>query len=209
MNETLASNRGSKAAPAARPAAKKKTAVTLTEHVVEIVSDSGEGAQRCGQSLGSIAARMGNGVWTVEIIPAEIQPPARSIEGASGNRIRLGAKRVSNGGNETDLVVAFNEQVLIGRVRAGELKPGCTILLESAWREHSDPKIAASYTETHDRLVTDGYKVSICSLRASRSFLPSARKTRASSNRISHCWKRVTSGPRRIWNSSTAFRPHR
>ncbi|KPK17521.1 MAG: 2-oxoglutarate oxidoreductase [Betaproteobacteria bacterium SG8_41] len=124
-----------------------------------MVSDSGEGAQRCGQSLGSIAARMGNGVWTVEIIPAEIQPPARSIEGASGNRIRLGAKRVSNGGNETDLVVAFNEQVLIGRVRAGELKPGCTILLESAWREHSDPKIAASYTETHDRLVTDGYKV--------------------------------------------------
>ncbi|UCF74518.1 MAG: 2-oxoacid:acceptor oxidoreductase subunit alpha [Betaproteobacteria bacterium] len=159
MNETLASNRSSKAAPAARPAAKKKTAVTLTEHVVEIVSDSGEGAQRCGQSLGSIAARMGNGVWTVEIIPAEIQPPARSIEGASGNRIRLGAKRVSNGGNETDLVVAFNEQVLIGRVRAGELKPGCTILLESAWRGHSDPKIAASYTETHDRLVTDGYKV--------------------------------------------------
>ncbi len=159
MNETLASNRGSKAAPAARPAAKKKTAVTLTAPVDQIVRDSGEGAQRCGQSLGSIAARMGNGVWTVEIIPAEIQPPARSIEGASGNRIRLGAKRVSNGGNETDLVVAFNEQVLIGRVRAGELKPGCAILLESAWREHSDPKIAASYTETHDRLVTDGYKV--------------------------------------------------
>ena len=157
MNDTLASNRAPKAAP--RRAPKQKSAVTLTEHVVEIVSDSGEGAQRCGQSLGSIAARMGNGVWTVEIIPAEIQPPARSIEGASGNRIRLGSKRVSNGGNETDLVIAFNEQVLIGRVRAKELKPGCTILLESAWREHSDPKIAASYVETHDRLVADGYKV--------------------------------------------------
>jgi 2-oxoglutarate ferredoxin oxidoreductase subunit alpha len=159
MNETLASNRAPKAPAAARRAARQKTAVTLTEHVVEIVSDSGEGAQRCGQSLGSIAARMGNGVWTVEIIPAEIQPPARSIEGASGNRVRLGSKRVSNGGNETDLVVAFNEQVLIGRVRAGELKPGCIILLESAWRAHNDPKIAASYAETHDRLVADGYKV--------------------------------------------------
>ncbi|MDH3288128.1 MAG: 2-oxoacid:acceptor oxidoreductase subunit alpha [Betaproteobacteria bacterium] len=159
MNNTLASNRSAKAPAAVRPAAKKKTAVTLAEHVVEVVSDSGEGAQRCGQSLGSIAARMGNGIWTVEIIPAEIQPPARSIEGASGNRIRLGSKRVSNGGNETDLVIAFNEQVLIGRVRAGELKPGCIILLESAWREHADPKIATSYTETHDRLVADGYKV--------------------------------------------------
>jgi len=55
----------------------EKIATTLTEHVVEIISDSGEGAQRCGQSLGAVAARMGNGVWTVEIIPAEIQPPAR------------------------------------------------------------------------------------------------------------------------------------
>jgi len=64
-----------------------KTAVTLDEHIVEVISDSGEGAQRCGQSLGAIAAQMGNGIWTVEIIPAEIQPPARSIAGASGVRI--------------------------------------------------------------------------------------------------------------------------
>ena len=64
------------------------------EHIVEIISDSGEGAQKCGQSFGAIVARMGLGVWTVEIIPAEIRPPARSVAGASGNRIRIGAKRV-------------------------------------------------------------------------------------------------------------------
>ena len=109
-----------------RNAAKK--VVTLEEHIVEIMSDSGEGAQKCGQSFGSIAARMGNGVWTVEIIPAEIQPPARSVAGASGIRIRVGSGHVNNGGDETDLVVAFNEQVLLGRVRAGELKQGATIL---------------------------------------------------------------------------------
>jgi hypothetical protein len=56
-------------------AAAKKPVTTLNECVVEIISDSGEGAQRCGQSFGAIAARMGNGIWTVEIIPAEIQPP--------------------------------------------------------------------------------------------------------------------------------------
>ncbi len=136
-----------------------KAAATLKEHVVEIISDSGEGAQRCGQSLGAIAARMGNGVWTVEIIPAEIRPPARSVAGASGNRIRLGSERVTNGGNETDLVVAFNEQVLLGRVRAGELKPDCIILLESMWRENPDKTIVASYTKTHDELVAAGYQV--------------------------------------------------
>ncbi|MDH4095929.1 MAG: 2-oxoacid:acceptor oxidoreductase subunit alpha [Betaproteobacteria bacterium] len=137
----------------------QKTVTTLKEHIVEIISDSGEGAQRCGQSLGAIAARTGNGIWTVEIIPAEIRPPARSIAGASGNRIRIGSTRITNGGDETDLVVAFNEQVLLGRVRAGELKPGCTILLENMWRSHGDAAIAAAYAETHARLVDAGYRV--------------------------------------------------
>src|SRR5512141_1704578 len=121
----------------------------LDQHVVEIISDSGEGAQRCGQALGAIAARMGLGVWTVEIIPAEIRPPARSVAGASGNRIRLGATRVTNGGDSTDLVIAFNEQVLLGRVRAGELKPGCTILLERMWRDDANPAIAEAYVRTY------------------------------------------------------------
>ncbi|HET7363530.1 MAG TPA: 2-oxoacid:acceptor oxidoreductase subunit alpha [Burkholderiales bacterium] len=136
----------------------KKTE-TLREHIIEIISDSGEGAQRCGQSLGSIAARMGNGIWTVEIIPAEIRPPARSVAGASGNRIRIGAGPITNGGDRTDLAVAFNEQVLLGRVRAGELKPNAIILLESLWRSHKDPLIRASYTETVTKLLAAGYRL--------------------------------------------------
>src|SRR5471030_110152 len=147
------------AGKAARPAQGAKKAVTLREHIVEIVSDSGEGAQRCGQTFGAIASQMGNGVWTEEIIPAEIRPPARSVAGASGNRIRIGSGYITNGGDETDLMVAFNEQVLLGRVRAKELKPDCIILLESMWRTHSDPKIAASYLETYNRVVAAGYRV--------------------------------------------------
>src|SRR5665811_2249214 len=61
--------------------------------------------------------------------------------------------------DRTDLVVAFNEQVLLGRVRAKELKPDCIILLESMWRTHADPKIVASYIETYDRVVAAGYRV--------------------------------------------------
>lgn len=162
MSDTLTappSKSRSRASQSAKAASVGKAVVTLSEHIVEIVSDSGEGAQRCGQSLGAIAAKMGNGVWTVEIIPAEIRPPARSVAGGSGNRIRLGSGRITNGGNETDLVIAFNEQVLLGRVRTGELKQGCTILLESMWRESADKKIAATYIATHDELVKAGYKV--------------------------------------------------
>ena len=134
-----------------------KPAVEIEEHIVEIVSDSGEGAQKCGQSFGAIAARLGYGIWTVEIIPAEIQPPARSIDGASGNRVRLASRRITNGGDKANLVVAFNEQVLLGRLGADELEPGATILLEGKWRGDDDPEVATSYLRVYDELIERGF----------------------------------------------------
>jgi len=154
-----------------------RTVTTLSEHIVEVISDSGEGAQRCGQALGAIAAKSGNGVWNLEIIPAEIQPPARSVAGASGNRIRLGSRRITNGGDEADLVVAFNEQVLLGRVHANELKPGCTILLESMWRDDRDPAIARSYAAAYDEMVAAGYRViEVPMERECRKLVPDPRR---------------------------------
>jgi 2-oxoglutarate ferredoxin oxidoreductase subunit alpha len=147
------------------------------EHVIEILSDSGEGAQRCGQAFAAIAARSGHGIWTVEIIPAEIQPPARSVAGASGNRIRLGGGPITNGGDEADLVVAFNEQVLVGRETAGELKPGCLVLLESMWREDRDATIAQAYVTVHADLVSRGYRViEIPMERECRKLVPDPRR---------------------------------
>jgi len=134
-----------------------KPAVEIDEHIVEIVSDSGEGAQKCGQSFGAIAARLGYGIWTVEIIPAEIQPPARSIDGASGNRVRVASRRITNGGDKANLVVAFNEQVLLGRLGADELEPGATILLEGKWRDDDDPEVATSYLRVYDELIERGF----------------------------------------------------
>ncbi len=136
-----------------------KEVVTVKQHVVEIVSDAGEGAQKAGQAFGTISAKMGNGIWTVEIIPAEIQPPPRNAAGASGNRIRIGSAAVTNAGDEADLVVAFNEMVLTGRLDAGQLKPGCIVLIESKWRDHADPDIAASYRQVYDRLVAEDLRV--------------------------------------------------
>jgi 2-oxoglutarate/2-oxoacid ferredoxin oxidoreductase subunit alpha len=136
-----------------------KPVVMLKEHIIEIVSDSGEGAQRCGQAFGAIAARMGNGVWTAEIIPAEIQPPARSAAGASGNRVRVASHRVTNWGDEDDLIVAFNEQVLLSRLEEGELQPGCIVLIEDKWRTDDDVEIAAAFAETVEKLLADECRV--------------------------------------------------
>jgi len=133
--------------------------VKVDEQIVEIVSDSGEGAQSAGQIFGTVSAKMGNSIWTVEIIPAEIEPPARNAAGASGNRIRLGSFEITNAGNEADLCVAFNEQALLGRLIQKEFKPSCIILLESVWRNHADPMIREDYIRVHDQLIADNYRV--------------------------------------------------
>jgi 2-oxoglutarate ferredoxin oxidoreductase subunit alpha len=119
----------------------------LAEHTVEVVSDSGEGAQKCGQIFGRVSARMGNGVWTVEIIPAEIQPPARAPESASGNRIRIGTKPVTNWGDHANLLVAFNEQVLVHRHRLGAVAHDAIILIEDMWASHEDPDIRKAWAD--------------------------------------------------------------
>jgi 2-oxoglutarate ferredoxin oxidoreductase subunit alpha len=135
------------------------TVLTVSEHTLEIVSDSGEGAQKCGQIFGAVSAKMGNGVWTVEIIPAEIQPPPRTPEGASGNRVRIGSKPVTNWGDAVNLVVAFNEQVLLSRHRLGALAPDAIVLVENLWATHQNPDIQAAWTKAMDELSTTGYRI--------------------------------------------------
>ncbi len=132
---------------------------TIPEQIVEIVSDSGEGAQTAGQLFGTVCAKMSNGLWTVEIIPAEIEPPARSRAGASGIRIRFGTKPINNGGDQADLVVAFNEQVLYSRIDQDALRPGTALLIDAKWRTSEDPKIREAYQKALDDFQMAGYDV--------------------------------------------------
>ncbi len=131
----------------------------LSQHTVEIVSDSGEGAQKCGQIFGTVSAKMGNGVWTVEIIPAEIEPPPRTIDGASGNRIRIGSGPVTNWGDRTNVIVAFNEQALLGRHRLDALADDAVILIESAWATHRDEAIREQWAEAMAELGATNYRI--------------------------------------------------
>ncbi len=132
---------------------------SVDEYIVEIVSDAGEGAQKAGQIFGAVSAKMGNGVWTVEIIPAEIKPPARSPAGASGIRVRVGADAITNMGDEANLVVAFNEQVLFGRIANGAYSPGTIILLENKWRNDPDKEIVQQYLNAVEGFTEQGFIV--------------------------------------------------
>lgn len=137
-----------------RPPASK-----VQEHTIEIVSDAGEGAQKCGQIFGAVSAKMGNGVWTVEIIPAEIQPPPRVPEGASGYRIRFGVGPVTNWGDATDLALAFNEQVLLARHRLGALAEDAVLLVEDKWATDDDADIRAAWAAAMTELGGRRYRI--------------------------------------------------
>jgi 2-oxoglutarate ferredoxin oxidoreductase subunit alpha len=139
--------------------AEKEGVSQIEEYIVEIVSDSGEGAQKCGQVLGLVSGKMGNGVWTVEIIPAEIQPPARERQGASGIRVRMGTKEVTNMGDEANMVVAFNEQVLYSRIGNGAYKKGTVVLLENMWAEDPEEKIREQYKDALEDFAAQGLVV--------------------------------------------------
>jgi 2-oxoglutarate ferredoxin oxidoreductase subunit alpha len=131
----------------------------VSQQIVEIVSDSGEGAQTTGQLFATLCAKAGNGVWTVEIIPAEIEPPARSRAGASGIRVRFGTEPVANMGDEADLVVAFNEQVLYSRIDQGALRPGTVLLIDDKWTSDADPRIPEAYDKALADFRARGYEV--------------------------------------------------
>jgi 2-oxoglutarate/2-oxoacid ferredoxin oxidoreductase subunit alpha len=141
------------------PIVGRPTIINTDTHIIEIISDPGEGAQKCGQIFGTVSAKMGNGVWTVEIIPAEIQPPARDPAGASGNRVRLGNTPVTNWGDATNLAVAFNEQVLLGRQRLGALAENAVILIENKWASHPDPAIRAAWCDAISELQPHNYRM--------------------------------------------------
>ena len=145
--------------PAAMTVEPGRKRIVADEAIVEIVSDSGEGAQKCGQSLGAISARMGNGVWTVEIIPAEIQPPARSREGASGIRVRIGSKKVTNMGDHAGFVVALNEQVLYGRLAQNAYKEGTVLMIEDKWATHDLETVRQQYAAAIKEFKERGFHI--------------------------------------------------
>ena len=131
---------------------------TFTDHSCEVVSDAGEGAQKCGQGFGALSAKMGNGAWTVEIIPAEIEPPPRTPGSTSGVGIRIGQGKITNAGDAVKLAIAFNEQVLLSRHRVNALADDCVILIDSKWKAHANPKVVAEWDAAMEEMSTKNYQ---------------------------------------------------
>jgi len=134
--------------------------VRLPEHIVEIVGDAGEGAQKAAVAFAQLCAKAGNGLWTVEIIPSEIRPPPHTVGSASGNRIRLSERdRVTNAGNRADVVLAFNEMALLSRLDADSVADGALVLIDSHWGTHETEQIRSSYRTVLDQCRERGMRI--------------------------------------------------
>ena len=135
-----------------------KTIITVPEHTVEIITNSGEGAQKCATIFGQSCAKMGNGVWTVEIIPAEIEPPHHTVTSTSGNIVRFGTDKITNWGDQSKLAIAFNDQVCLSRHRLKSFDDNCIILQESMWENHEDEGIRKQYAEAMEEMSSKNYR---------------------------------------------------
>ncbi|MGA1205015.1 MAG: 2-oxoacid:acceptor oxidoreductase subunit alpha [Opitutales bacterium] len=134
--------------------------VRLSESIVEIVSDAGEGAQKAAVSFAQVCAKAGNGLWTVEIIPSEIQPPPHTTGSASGNRIRLAEHSpVTNVGNLASVVFAFNEMALLSRYQAGTVADDALVLIDDQWATHDNESYRQSYREVLGMVLSKGATV--------------------------------------------------
>jgi len=136
----------------------KMTITAVPEHTVEIITNSGEGAQKCATIFGQTCAKMGNGVWTVEIIPAEIEPPHHTVTSTSGNIVRFGKEKVTNWGDRSKLAIAFNDQVCLSRHRLDSFDDDCIILQESMWETHEDEAIRKMYAEAMEEMSSKNYR---------------------------------------------------
>lgn len=124
---------------------KEKKIITLKEHIIEFVSDSGEGAQKAANSFSKASGIMGNGLWTIEIIPAEISPPPHTTGCASGNRIRLEKGKVTNAGDLANTVFAFNEMAFLSRVENHAVADDVLLIIDNVWANHENEEYRKSY----------------------------------------------------------------
>ncbi|MDH5752895.1 MAG: 2-oxoacid:acceptor oxidoreductase subunit alpha [Deltaproteobacteria bacterium] len=137
----------------------KKRIIKLKEHIIEIVSDSGEGAQKAAVTFAQACAMMGGGLWTVEVIPSEIQPPPHTTAATSGNRIRIAETPVTNAGDFANLVMAFNEMSLLSRIEQGVLADDVMVVIDNKWATDDSPQIRQNYREILDGVISRGGSV--------------------------------------------------
>lgn len=150
MSTTITKENLGQAAPAVE---------TIPEHIVEIVSSNGDGAETCGAWFADVCVRNGYGLWRAEIAPADMGDRGDAGVGTSGYRVRMGTRRVTNPGGGADVVVALDVAALYSRIQAGALRSGTLVFVDRSAAENPEERVRARHAEAMDDLRWRGYEI--------------------------------------------------
>jgi len=94
----------------------------LSEVVIRIAGDSGDGMQLTGDRFTTSSALLGNDLSTLPDFPAEIRAPAGTVHGVSAFQVHIADHDISTPGDQCDVLVVMNPAALkaeLKRLRSG------------------------------------------------------------------------------------------
>jgi 2-oxoglutarate ferredoxin oxidoreductase subunit alpha len=94
----------------------------LSDLVIRIAGDSGDGMQLTGDRFTTSSALLGNDLSTLPDFPAEIRAPAGTVHGVSAFQVHIADHDIATPGDECDVLVVMNPAALkaeVQRVRSG------------------------------------------------------------------------------------------
>jgi 2-oxoglutarate/2-oxoacid ferredoxin oxidoreductase subunit alpha len=112
----------------------------MSNIVIAIAGDSGDGVQLFGNSLTDQVALKNLDFRTLPDFPAEIRAPAGTVHGVSGYQIQFGPSEVFTAGQYADVLIAFN--VAGFKKNYSFLKPSGILLYDPAGFDSKNYKLA-------------------------------------------------------------------
>lgn len=135
-------------------AAATKPREEITDVVIRLAGDSGDGMQLTGSQFTAVSALAGNDLATLPDFPAEIRAPAGTLPGVSAFQVRISSEDISTAGDIADVLVAMNPAALrseLPKVRSG----GMVIVNSDGFGERDLEKAGYSANPLEDDSLDD------------------------------------------------------
>jgi 2-oxoglutarate ferredoxin oxidoreductase subunit alpha len=101
----------------------------ITDVVIRLAGDSGDGMQLTGNQFTAVSALAGNDLATLPDFPAEIRAPAGTLPGVSAFQVRISSEDISTPGDRADVLVAMNPAAL--RSELSKVRSDGTLIVNS------------------------------------------------------------------------------
>ncbi|HMP80832.1 MAG TPA: 2-oxoacid:acceptor oxidoreductase family protein, partial [Pirellulaceae bacterium] len=135
----------------------KRQIEKVSDIVVRLAGDSGDGMQLAGTQLTNTSALIGNDIATFPDFPAEIRAPRGTRAGVSGFQLHFASSEIFTPGDGLDALVAMNPAALVSNV--GDLRPHGILILNSDSFEAKEFKLAKIEKDPRTTGELDGFRV--------------------------------------------------